>query len=202
MKTSLKNMVIKLSLAGLLAVSSSCSITDAQKNDYKLQWPLDNPAVTQKFGENKGTMYRDGHLGVDMTEYFGAPVKAAAEGVVVARGSDNCSNFEEPNCNYGFGNWIMLWHPELKVNTVYSHLEEQADKDVGLEVKQGETIGYEGGSGFQFDTGTLEQVTGDESRHHLDFMVGKFHIYTTFEDKTDFQLIEIYDPFEFLPPLK
>lgn len=169
--------------------------------DYKLQWPLDSFVITQGFGENKGTHYRNGHLGLDMMSYFGAPVKAAADGIVVAKGSDECPNFEQPECNYRLGNWVMLWHPKLELHTVYSHLKEKPDKDINLELRQGEVIGHEGGSGYQFKTSDGKQVTGDPSCHHLDFMVGVFKPYKTFEGKTDFQLVKVYNPLEFLPPL-
>ncbi len=137
-----------------------------------------------------------------MMSYFGAPIKTAADGVVAAKSSGKCPNFYKPDCNYRFGNWIMIWHPELRLHTVYSHLKEPATKTINSKVKRGEIIGHEGGSGFQFSTGTLETLIGDHRKHHLDFMVGKFHVYQTFEGKTDFQVIELYDPLEFLIPLK
>lgn len=187
-----------LSFTSLLALSCA-----GYKKECKLQWPLDDPVITQNFGENKTTVYGEkGHSGVDMSSYFGAPIKAAADGVVAAKGSDDCPNFYEPECNYGFGNWIMIWHPKLRLHTVYSHLKEPVTKNIGLKVKQGEVIGHEGGSGFQFDTGTLETLIGDHKRHHLDFMVGKFKVYQTLEGKTDIQVIELYDPLKFLIPLK
>lgn len=180
------------------------TVSSAFAADYALQWPLDDFVVTQRFGENKNTHYGpQGHLSLDMTSSFGAPVKAAANGIIVAKGSNECPNFEQPECNYRLGNWIMLWHPDLKIHTVYSHLKEKPYKDIGSNIWQGETIGYEGGSGFQFyiSSDNTKPVTNDTNCHHLDFMVGEFKVYKTFEGKTDFQIIKIYDPLKFLPPI-
>lgn len=171
----------------------------------KFQWPLDNPVITQGFGEHKNQIYgSEGHLGLDMTESFGAPVKAAANGVVVAKGSDECSNFEDLECNYRAGNWIMLYHPDLKVHTVYNHLQGKSYKEIGEKIWQGEIIGYEGGSGYQIEItgdGRLTPVTGNTNAHHLDFMVGVFHAYKTKEGKTHLQYKKIYDPLTLLPKL-
>lgn len=170
----------------------------------KLQWPLDNPVVTQTFGENKGDYYGpQGHMGLDMAESFGAEVKAAAEGIVLAKGTGECPNFENPDCNYGMGNWIMLYHPDLKIHTVYSHLKEKSYKSINEKIWQGETIGHEGGSGFQFyiTIGPEKPITGDNRAHHLDLMVGIFKPYTTREGKTDIQFKKVYDPQAILPPL-
>lgn len=170
----------------------------------KLQWPLDNPVITQEFGASKGKYYGpQGHLGLDMTESFGAPVKAAANGIVVAKGTDECPNFEKSDCNYGMGNWIMIYHPDLKIHTVYSHLKEKSYKSIDEKVWQGETIGHEGGSGFQFyiTSGPEKPITGDDRAHHLDLMVGVFNIYKTFEGKTDLQFMKVYDPQIILPSL-
>jgi len=164
---------------------------------------LDDFKITQRFGENKGPDYKDGHLGTDFMSEFGAPVKAAANGIVVAKGTDECPNFEQPDCNYKWGNWIMLWHPDLKIHTVYSHLKEKPYKEINEKVWQGETIGYEGGSGYQlklWSDGRITQSIGDSDVHHLDFMVGVFNIYKTFEGKIDLQFIKLYDPLKILPP--
>ncbi len=179
------------------------SAQTAFAEDIKLQWPLDNYTITQRFGENKGEHYGpDGHSGIDFMSEFGAPVKAAANGIVVAKGTDECPNFEQSNCNYSFGNWIMLWHPDLKIHTVYSHLKQKPYKEINEKIWQGKTIGYEGGSGYQLKVtadGRLLPITGDSTAHHLDFMVGVFKIYKTREGKTDYQIIKLYDPLKFLP---
>jgi len=168
----------------------------------QLRWPLDDFIITQGFGENKGTYYRNGHSGIDLMSEFGADVKAAANGIVVAKGTDECPNFEQPNCNYGWGNWIMLYHPDLKIHTVYSHLKEKPYKEIDEKIWQGEIIGHEGGSGYQFfiKNGPGKPVTGDIKAHHLDFMVGVFNIYKNREGKTDYQVIKLYDPIAILVP--
>jgi len=209
MKTLKKIGLVTILTATLLACDTS------QKQDYqypkkenlvgKLQWPLNNFRITQKFGENKGEYYGpQGHFGVDIMESFGAPVKAAANGIVVAKGTDECQNFENLDCNYGMGNWIMLWHPDLKIHTVYSHLKEKSSKAIHKNVCQGETIGHEGGSGFQFylSDGPEKPITGNPESHHLDLMVGIFKPYTTSGGKIDLQFKKIYDPQTILSPVK
>jgi hypothetical protein len=189
----------------LTATLLACDTSQKQKYQYpkeedlvgRLQWPLNNFSVTQKFGENKGQRYGpQGHFGLDMAESFGAPVKAAADGIVVAKGTDECPNFENSYCNHGMGNWIMLWHPDLKIHTVYSHLKEKSSKAIDENVCQGETIGNEGGSGSQFyiTSGPEKPITGDPEAHHLDLMVGIFKTFTTTEGKIDLQFKKIYDP--------
>lgn len=174
-------------------------------NTYPLLWPLENPTITQEFGKTNfakrnPNLYRRGiHWGVDIASYFGAPVRAAAKGVVEAKGQDACPNFKEPDCNYKLGNWVIIRHPELKLHTFYCHLAEPPEKEIGSTLDAGETIGYQGGSGYIVSIAAGKAIPGGS---HLHFSVGVFRVYKNFEDKTDFSIKEIFDPLKFLPPLK
>jgi len=84
------------------------------------------------------------HEGVDLAADFGAPIRAAADGIV--RGAE---------LKGGYGNWIEIEHepgapgakaPQLA--TVYGHLSRFAPGMApGVQVQQGDVIGYVGSTG-------------------------------------------------------
>jgi murein DD-endopeptidase MepM/ murein hydrolase activator NlpD len=77
------------------------------------------------------------HKGTDFAAPIGTPVRATADGVVVLAGQQN-----------GYGNIVILKH-DGRYSTVYAHLSRFADgvRDDGR-VRQGETIGYVGQTGW------------------------------------------------------
>jgi murein DD-endopeptidase MepM/ murein hydrolase activator NlpD len=76
------------------------------------------------------------HEGVDLAAPVGTPVYAASDGIVVGAAP-----------NGGYGNWIRIDHPG-KLATVYGHLSEFApDIESGVQVSQGELIGFVGSTG-------------------------------------------------------
>jgi murein DD-endopeptidase MepM/ murein hydrolase activator NlpD len=78
-----------------------------------------------------------GYNGVDLVEYIGAPVFAAADGdVVVAR---------QGGYNGGYGNYVVIRHAN-GTQTLYGHLQS-ITVSAGGHVSQGETIGYLGNTG-------------------------------------------------------
>ncbi len=77
------------------------------------------------------------HAGVDFAEPCGTTVVAVADGQVFGTGS----------LTYGFGNWIVLFHPKLNLYSLYGHLSRGAVAP-GQIVKQGDIIGFEGTTGF------------------------------------------------------
>lgn len=187
----------------LLMFLSCCNAAVAVGEIKPFIWPLDSNLfdITQGFGKTPfSDKYSSGsHWGIDMSVCFGAPVRAAADGFIAATGDDACPNFSEPECNYRRGNWIIIWHPNHQIHTFYGHLKDKSNKPSGSFVRQGEIIGHEGHSGYHFDA-----VTGLQTNNgsHLHFSVGRFHIYRNFEGKTDFSIIELLNPMDFLPRLK
>lgn len=165
-----------------------------------LQWPLKNPVLLQGFGitefvKQNPNFYESGeHLGIDVSEGFEAPIYAAADGVVVTKGKEVCPNFSHPRCNYGKGNWILLWHDTLGLATHYQHLSRPSHLPIGARVRTTDTIGFEGASG---------RIVGDGS--HLHFSVYKdITIYTTLDGNTEFQIMareSILNPIHLLPPI-
>ena len=77
------------------------------------------------------------HKGTDFAAPVGTPVRATADGVVTFVGQQN-----------GYGNVIMLKH-DGRYSTVYAHLSRFAvETKEGARVRQGETIGFVGQTGW------------------------------------------------------
>jgi len=76
------------------------------------------------------------HNGVDVAAVLGTTIKAARDGIVVARN----------NSPYAYGKWIAIEHDNGLV-TIYTHLSLQS-VNVGQSVSMGELVGYMGSSGF------------------------------------------------------
>ncbi|PIS04553.1 MAG: hypothetical protein COT81_05915 [Candidatus Buchananbacteria bacterium CG10_big_fil_rev_8_21_14_0_10_42_9] len=166
-----------------------------------LIWPLRNPKVTQPYGPfdatSKPHYISQEHRGIDMSDQLGAPVLAAADGVVVAVG-EPCPQFNDPYCNSRKGNWIKLYH-ELPgyagVCTYYGHLAEQPNLSAGEAVCQGQAIGLEGGSGYNFSV-----MSGEVAQfgHHLHFEVDICYC----DEQGNYVEIGHLDPNSLLVPLQ
>lgn len=92
-------------------------------------WPLASVQITSAFGSRGGA-----HRGVDMAAAKGAPIRAAADGVVVFSGRQ-----------HGYGRVVILQHGG-DVRTLYAHNKKNKVK-VGRRVARGETIARVGASG-------------------------------------------------------
>jgi murein DD-endopeptidase MepM/ murein hydrolase activator NlpD len=75
---------------------------------HVLQYPVDNPLVTQKFGKTVDArrLYVSGtHNGTDFRATMGTPIKAAADGVVLGIGDTDQA------CRYAsYGKWVLIKH--------------------------------------------------------------------------------------------
>lgn len=76
-----------------------------------------------------------GHVGIDIVEYYGAPIYAGASGTVTLAG-----------WNYGYGNCVIIDHGN-GYQTLYGHCSELL-VSVGEKVIQGQLIAKEGSSGY------------------------------------------------------
>lgn len=77
------------------------------------------------------------HTGIDFAAPIGTPIRATADGIVTFAGQQT-----------GYGNMIMLKH-DGRYSTVYAHLSRfGAQMHAGTHVRQGETIGYVGQTGW------------------------------------------------------
>lgn len=93
--------------------------------------PVRAIGIGSPFGQRHGQM----HTGIDFRVPMGTPVVAAADGVVETVATDD-----------GYGRHIVIAHEAAK--TLYAHLKGfAAGLRPGLQVRQGQTIGYVGRSG-------------------------------------------------------
>jgi murein DD-endopeptidase MepM/ murein hydrolase activator NlpD len=98
-------------------------------------WPVIGP-ITASFGEREDPFTDEPafHPGVDIGASRGAPVRVAADGVVVFAGEEE-----------GYGRMVVVDHG-FGISTCYAHLSG-FDTEVGDRVDRGEIIGYVGDSG-------------------------------------------------------
>jgi murein DD-endopeptidase MepM/ murein hydrolase activator NlpD len=98
-------------------------------------WPVVGE-ITGHFGERLDPFSGEGafHAGLDIASHYGDDVRATADGVV-----------EEVGRRSGYGRLIVIDHG-FGVTTWYGHLSA-FKTEVGMAVKRGDIIGYEGQSG-------------------------------------------------------
>lgn len=117
-------------------LSSGTTITDwASVAGAPVLWPILGP-ITSSFGQREDPFNGEGafHSGVDISAGFGAPVRAAADGVVQTAGMES-----------GYGREVILDHGN-GIETLYGHLSGFAVTP-GQQVREGQVIGYVGMSG-------------------------------------------------------
>ncbi|MBD0323088.1 MAG: M23 family metallopeptidase [Aldersonia sp.] len=88
-------------------------------------------SYTSGFGARWGTQ----HLGIDIANSIGTPIRAVADGTVIDSGPAS-----------GFGMWVRLLHADGTV-TVYGHIDS-ATVQVGQRVMAGDEIAKMGNRGF------------------------------------------------------
>lgn len=104
--------------------------------------------ISQNFGERPDYYKQfglNGHEGIDFAVPNGTPVFAIADGTVVRR------MFSAKD----YGNFVTVWHPNLKIASWYCHLQSQS-VNVGDHLNEGAQIG-------------LSNNTGNSSGPHLHF---------------------------------
>ena len=102
--------------------------------------PINNAKITSNFSRNRKHPvlgYTRAHKGVDFRASTGTPIPAAGAGRVVARAY-----------NRGHGNYVKIRH-NGSYETLYAHMSRFAKGvNVGTTVRQGQTIGYVGSTGY------------------------------------------------------
>jgi murein DD-endopeptidase MepM/ murein hydrolase activator NlpD len=98
-------------------------------------WPVVGE-ITSRFGERLDPFRGEGafHSGLDIASHYGDSIRATADGVVIEAGRHE-----------GYGRLIVIDHG-FGVTTWYAHLSGY-NTEVGMTVKRGDVIGYEGDSG-------------------------------------------------------
>jgi len=108
--------------------------------------------------DDRYAYFPDFHDGIDIRLPEGSLVLAAADGIV-EQICQAAGPVDPREICSGYGNNIILSHPDLELGTRYSHLQSIAEGlEEGQEVTQGQLIGYSGNTGYS--TGA-----------HLDFKV-------------------------------
>lgn len=108
-------------------------------------WPEYPTRITQYYGPTSFALeppyagYTHFHTGLDMAAGCGAPIKAAANGVVAASG--------QPLYPYDPGYGVIVNHGG-GVQTWYWHMQARVIVSPGQSVVRGQVIGYEGATGF------------------------------------------------------
>jgi len=114
---------------------------DAEGNGVRralLVTPVDSVRITSRFGNRIHPIlgYSKMHRGVDFGAPTGAPIRAAGDGAVVAKGRKGA-----------YGHYIRIRH-RAGYQTAYAHLSRYArGLKKGKRVKQGEIVGYVGSTG-------------------------------------------------------
>lgn len=109
-----------------------------------LSWPNEG-LLTQNYGYTPYSkrLYKSGfHNGIDVAAGYGAPIRAARDGIVRAMGDT------DKYCPRGaYGKWIAIKH-DNNLTTFYAHFSAFGSYGIGDTVKKGNIIGYEGSSGY------------------------------------------------------
>lgn len=110
-----------------------------------LKYPLDFRRISsgyQPSGRAHPVLgYVRPHLGTDFVAPVGTPIRSVADGVVRFRGCQN-------GCHTGYGRLVVIEHKN-GWETRYAHLNGFArNVGQGTRVKQGQVVGYLGGSGL------------------------------------------------------
>ena len=102
--------------------------------------PINNAKITSNFSKKRKHPvlgFTRAHKGVDFRASTGTPIPAAGAGRVIAR-----------SYNRGHGNFVKIRH-NGSFETLYAHMSRFAKGvNVGTNVRQGQTIGYVGSTGY------------------------------------------------------
>ncbi|MEE8392342.1 MAG: SH3 domain-containing protein [Anaerolineae bacterium] len=112
---------------------------------FKLRWPVDNPRITQYFGENPQIYNRfnmPGHEGMDFGIAIGTNLYACADGAVADVRTDT---------GHPYGIFVRINHSfgDSTYQTIYAHMSK-AMVSKGQSVKAGDVIGLSGNTGHSF----------------------------------------------------
>jgi murein DD-endopeptidase MepM/ murein hydrolase activator NlpD len=132
----------------LVAVWSAPAVASAV--DYYLPWTQGSTVLcTQGNGGAVSHTGATGRYAWDFSFTFGAPVRAAAPGTVIALRQDAADFVPDPNMSTP-ANYVLIAHSD-GTRTGYIHLRYNSlppDIQVGAAVRQGQIIGGAGSSGF------------------------------------------------------
>lgn len=128
------HLPVKLALPRLLLTGSAADPAVA---------PVEGGRVASGFGYRRARLRRrrQFHAGLDFNAERGAPVRAARRGIVLYVASDA----ERLHGFLGYGNAVVVYHPESDDFSLYAHLEEVL-VGVGQGLAAGQKLGRVGNS--------------------------------------------------------
>lgn len=112
---------------------TASKISSSSVSGKVLNWPAVG-RVTSGYGPRAGGY----HLGIDIANRAGTPIKAAASGKVTRSAYSS-----------SYGNVVYVYHPQLNKTTVYAHLNSRYVSN-GQSVSSGQTLGGMGNTGNSF----------------------------------------------------
>lgn len=104
-----------------------------------LRYPVEYSRISSRYNPNRfhPVLKRTtAHLGTDFAADKGTPIKAAADGIIIARGWTN-----------GNGNYVKIRHNGT-YTTGYLHMSKFGNPKNGQKVRKGDIIGYVGKTGL------------------------------------------------------
>lgn len=128
----------KAKKADLENILSAIESENYRRDVTPSQWPTAGGEITSYFGGRPnpfGGYEGVWHSGIDIGNYYGAPVYAAAAGYV-----------QQSGWYGGYGRYIRISH-DFGLQTAYAHMSSLA-VSAGSYVKKGQIIGYVGSSGY------------------------------------------------------
>lgn len=144
-------------------------------NKYVLCWPISTSVagirkkITSTMGsrtfEYEGKLVTDYHKGVDIGIVSGTKLYSAADGIVTDVGS---------GWNNGRGNFVVIYHENLNISTIYQHLTSYSVKE-GQRVYAGQEIAKSGNTGMSTGAhlhygivkGKASSVNADQTKANL-----------------------------------
>ena len=128
----------KAKKADLENILSAIESKNYRRDVTPSQWPTAGGEITSYFGGRTNPFSGYGqtwHSGIDIANYYGAPVYAAASGYV-----------QQSGWYGGYGRYIRISH-DFGLQTAYAHMSSLV-VSAGTYVKKGQIIGYVGSSGY------------------------------------------------------
>lgn len=118
--------------------SGGVSARDKGTSAVGFMWPMDYKYISCYFGES--SPFQASHTGIDLANTIGTPIYAASDGTVIFAGTSPLGE------SVGYGRYVIIGH-NARYSTLYGHMMSY-NISVGQEVKRGQTIGYEGNTGW------------------------------------------------------
>lgn len=136
----------------ILGATTAKELLDVKSVNSKFFLPTDSIGwISSPYGMRTLNGRTRMHGGIDIAANTGVNVYAVADGVVTNI-TNHCKEGDF-RCGSGFGNWIEISHPQLKIITRYCHLLLVNKNDgvtLSSKVKQGQKIGEVGNTGHSF----------------------------------------------------